>query len=105
MTGTDASRRDRTHPGAVAWAIMPLVIVGALVLLPVAAVIAAGLGTEALETITAPSTWRIVAYTAAQAAASTVLSIALALPAAYALYRLNLPARRTLLAVVTVPVT
>lgn len=103
MTGTGTSRRDRTHARAAAWAIAPLVVVGTLVLLPVAAVIVAGLGTEALETITAPSTWRIVAYTAAQAAASTVLSIALALPAAYALYRLALPARRTLLAVITIP--
>ena len=103
MTRTGTSRRDRTHARAAAWAIAPLVVVGTLVLLPVAAVIVAGLGTEALETITATSTWRIVAYTAAQAAASTVLSIALALPAAYALYRLALPARRTLLAVITVP--
>ena len=103
MTRSDASRRGRTRASSAAWAITPLVVVGTLVLLPVAAVVVAGLGTEALETILAPSTWRIVAYTAAQAVASTLLSIALALPAAYALYRLALPARRTLLAVVTVP--
>jgi hypothetical protein len=63
----------------------------------------AGLGPEAWETLVAPSTWRIVAYTAIQAAASTVLSVLLALPAAYALYRLEIPARRTLLAIITVP--
>ena len=103
VTRSDASRRGHTGASGTAWAIAPLVVVGTLVLLPVAAVVVAGLGTEALETILAPSTWRIVAYTAAQAVASTLLSIALALPAAYALYRLALPARRTLLAVVTVP--
>ena len=93
------------RPGArgAAWALVPLVVVGALVVIPVAALVIAGLGTEALETLATSATWRIVAYTAAQAMASTVLSLALALPAAYALYRLEIPARRTLLAIVTVP--
>ena len=48
-------------------------------------------------------TFHMSALAMEQAVASTLLSIALALPAAYALYRLALPARRTLLAVVTVP--
>ena len=93
------------RPGArgAAWALVPLVVVGALVVIPVAGLVIAGLGTEALETLATSATWRIVAYTAAQAMASTVLSLALALPAAYALYRLEIPARRTLLAIVTVP--
>ncbi len=103
MTRSHHSNGSRTRRGTAAWAILPLAVVGALVIVPVAAVVIAGLGPEALETIVAPSTWRIVAYTAAQAAASTVLSIMLALPAAYALYRLALPGRRTLLAVVTIP--
>ena len=85
------------------WAIAPLAVVGALVIIPVAAVVIAGLGTQAWETLVAPATWRIVAYTAIQAAVSTVLSLLLALPAAYALYRLEIPARRTLLAIITVP--
>ena len=85
------------------WAIAPLAVVGALVIIPVAAVVIAGLGTQAWETLVAPATWRIVAYTAIQAAISTVLSLLLALPAAYALYRLEIPARRTLLAIITVP--
>lgn len=63
----------------------------------------AGLSPQAVETLTAPLTWRIVAYTAAQAVASTVASILIALPAAYALYRLDMRARRTLLAVITIP--
>jgi len=96
---------DISRPTArgAAWAIAPLVIVAALVVIPVAAVVIAGLGPEALETLTEASTWRIVAYTAAQALASTVLSLVLALPAAYALYRLAMPARRTVLAIVTIP--
>ncbi len=103
MTQAGAPRPDRAHASAAAWAVVPLAIVGVLVLVPVATVIVAGLGTQALETLTAISTWRVVAYTAAQAAVSTAISIAFALPAAYALYRLDLPARRTLLAVITVP--
>ena len=88
---------------AAPWAVIPLTAVTALVIVPVVAVIVAGLGPEALSILTEGGTWRIVGYTAAQAIASTVASVALALPAAYALYRLHLPARRTLLAIITVP--
>lgn len=90
-------------PRHVAWAAVPLAAVLLLVVLPVVAVLLAGLSPQALETLTAPLTWRIVAYTAAQAVASTVASILIALPAAYALYRLDIRARRTLLAVITIP--
>ncbi len=82
---------------------VPLAAVVAFVIVPVIAVIAAGVGPEALDTLTAPSTWRIVGYTAGQALISTAISVVLALPAAYALYRLNVRGRRTLLAIITVP--
>jgi thiamine transport system permease protein len=85
------------------WAAIPLLVVGALAVVPVAAVITAGVGSGALDTLASATTWRIVAYTAGQAAASTLLSVVIALPAAYALYRLDVRARRTLLAIVTVP--
>jgi thiamine transport system permease protein len=93
----------RTRRSRVAWSAAPLLVVLAFVVVPAAAVVWAGFSPEALETMVAPSTWRIVGYTAAQAVVSTVLSIALALPAAYALYRLRMPARRTLLALITIP--
>lgn len=85
------------------WAVIPLTIVGLLALLPVAALVAAGLGQGAWETLWSASTWRIVGYTGGQAALSTLLSVAIALPAAFALYCRDLAARRTLLAVITVP--
>ena len=92
------------HPSLRALAsAVPLAAVVAFVVVPVIAVIAAGVGPEALDTLTAPSTWRIVGYTAGQALISTAISVVLALPAAYALYRLNVRGRRTLLAIITVP--
>ncbi len=96
MTTAQASGR------AIA-AALPLAVVTAFVVVPVLAVIAAGVGPEALGTLTASGTWQVIAYTTAQALASTVISLALALPAAYALYRLDIPWRRGLLAIITVP--
>ena len=82
---------------------LPLAVVSAFVIIPVVAVVAAGVGPDALAALTTASTWRVVAYTAGQALASTLLSVALALPAAYALYRLDIRGRRTMLALITVP--
>ncbi|MFZ8925495.1 MAG: ABC transporter permease, partial [Candidatus Nanopelagicales bacterium] len=91
-----ASRRTVT-------AALPLAIVAAFVIVPVVAVVTAGMGAEALATLTAASTWKIIGYTAAQAVASTLLSVLIALPIAYALYRRDLRGRRALLAIITVP--
>jgi len=85
------------------WAALPLALVAVLVLIPVAMVVATGWGVDAIPVLTAPSTWRVVGYTAAQALISTTVSLALALPAAYVLYRLRVPGRRTLLAILTIP--
>lgn len=90
-------------PRATVWAVIPLLAVGSLIVVPVIAVVFAGLTTQSLTTLTDGSTWRIVTYTAVQALVSTILSVALAMPAAYALYRLSMPGRRTLLAVLTLP--
>ena len=84
-------------------AVLPLAAVIAFVIVPVIAVIAAGFGTSALETLASSVTWRIVGYTAAQALISTIASVLIAIPAAYALYRLNVPGRRVLLAIITIP--
>lgn len=94
------SRRSRSR---TLWASVPLVAVLALVVIPVIAVVGAGLSPRALQILAAPGTWRIVGYTSAQAIVSTIVSIALAIPAAFALYRLDVRARRTLLAIITVP--
>ena len=96
------SRPGQAQRGTV-WAIIPLAAVTALVVVPVIAVVIAGLNAQSLSEFTDSTTWRIVAYTAFQALVSTALSIGLAMPAAYALYRLSMPGRRTLLAVLTLP--
>ena len=98
----DANRSSVGH--ASRWAALaPLAFVAAFVAWPVAMVLVTGLGTGSLAVLSAASTWRILGYTTAQAAISTVLSLALALPVAYAVARLRLPLRRTLLAIITVP--
>lgn len=84
-------------------AALPLAAVIAFVVIPVIAVIAAGIGPAAVETLASSVTWRIVGYTAAQAAISTIASVLIALPAAYALYRLDSTGRRALLAIITIP--
>ena len=93
----------RSASGARWAALAPLAFVLVLVAWPVAMVLGVGLGPGSIEVLVAGSTWRIVGYTAAQAAISTLLSVILALPVAYAVSRLRLPLRRTLLAVITVP--
>ena len=90
-------------PGRTIAAAVPLVLVTMFVIVPVIAVVVAGIGPDALDTLADASTWRIVGYTAGQAALSTILSIAIALPAAYALYRLDVRGRRVMLALITVP--
>lgn len=101
----DPGRPALTREGGrhASWAALPLLAVGALVIVPVGAVVLTGLSSGALDTLTSTATWRIVAYTAAQAAMSTLLSVALALPAAYALSCRDPQGRRTLLAILTVP--
>ncbi len=100
------------RPGALL-AIGPLALVAILLVIPLTTLLLIGLGLDGTEgfegtegpiaVLGSPSTWRVLAYTIGQAAVSTVASIALALPAAYALHRLRIPGRRALLALVTVP--
>lgn len=84
-------------------AVVPLALVGLIVLAPVAMVVAVGWGPDALPVLTSASTWRVLGYTVAQATLSTLGSLLLAIPAAYAIYRLRLPLRRVWLAILTVP--
>lgn len=96
--------RDRPPLTHLRWAaIAPGTFVVALVAWPVAMVLVSGIGPGSVEVLAAASTWRILAYTTAQALLSTALSLAIALPAAYAMARLAIPLRRTILAVITVP--
>lgn len=101
----DADRPALGHgSNAPRWAAAaPLACVALFVAWPVAMVLITGLGKGSLAVLASASTWRILVYTGAQAAASTLLSLAFALPVAYAVTRLQLPLRRTLLAIITVP--
>ena len=84
-------------------AIAPVGVVALFLLVPVIAVLIAGIRPESLHVVMESRTWRIVGFTALQALLSTVASVALALPATYALHRLRLRLRRLTLAVLTVP--
>jgi thiamine transport system permease protein len=78
-------------------------VVALFLLIPVVAVLIAGIRPESLEILLESRTWRVVGFTTLQALLSTVVSVALALPATYALHRLRLRMRRLTLAVLTVP--
>ncbi|MDT0308179.1 iron ABC transporter permease [Streptomyces sp. DSM 44917] len=88
----------------------PLAFLGLFFCYPVAAITARGLREggawrlgRAAEVLSDPDTLHVLWFTTWQAAASTALTLALALPGAWALARLDLPGRRVLRAVVTVP--
>ena len=55
------------------------------------------------EVFGAPRTWRVIGQTLAQAALTTAVSVALGLPAAYVLYRLEFRGRGLARALMTVP--
>lgn len=97
----------RRHPRPFALiATAPLALVALLVGVPLLTLIAVGSSLDSggpEQVLSAASTWRILGYTAAQAIVSTALSLTLALPAAYALHRLNWWGRRIWLALLTVP--
>lgn len=77
---------------------------------PVATIIGRGLRVDgtwqlsrAVEVISSPETVQVVWFTVWQAAASTALTLAIALPGAYAFARFEFPGKSLLRAVVTVP--
>ncbi|MBQ6643244.1 MAG: iron ABC transporter permease [Saccharopolyspora sp.] len=70
---------------------------------PVAAIIGMGLHGNVGEVLAEASTWRLVAFTLGQAAASTAVALIAGVPLAYVLARSLIPGRAVLRAVVTVP--
>ncbi|WP_059011668.1 ABC transporter permease [Streptomyces specialis] len=83
----------------------PVAFLGVFFAWPVAAITARGLRVDggAAEVLTDADTLRVLGFTLWQAAASTALTLALALPGAYVFARLAFPGKRLLHAVVTVP--
>ncbi|MDR3070058.1 MAG: iron ABC transporter permease [Propionibacteriaceae bacterium] len=105
-TGTDGS------PWVwVAVGIVPVAFLAVFFAWPVAALIARGFtdadgaftGAAVSSVLNSGRTWRIVGQTLAQAFAGTAVSVLLGVPGAYVLYRLRLPGRRILRALVIVP--
>ncbi|MFP8940841.1 ABC transporter permease [Streptomyces fenghuangensis] len=105
--------RTGTHAGTaarLALAAVPAVFLALFFAYPVAAITARGLydggrwrPDRIAAVLTDPDITGVVWFTLWQAAASTVLTLLLALPGAYVLARLDFPGRRMLRAAVTVP--
>ncbi|SDC80541.1 ABC transporter permease [Nocardioides lianchengensis] len=100
----------RRAAGLLALALGPVLVLGVFFVLPVGGMLARGLWPDGAfdpgavaEVLTRPRVRRVLGNTAWFAASATVLSLALGLPAAYALHRLAFPLRRVLRAVLLVP--
>jgi len=86
----------------VPWAV-PLIFFGVLFYWPVCRIIAIGLRGQWLRETLTSNIGAVVAFTVAQAAASAALSLLIALPSAYVLYRKEFAGQHFLRAFITVP--
>ena len=84
------------------WAI-PLTFVAVLFYWPVVRVTSLGFSGDWLATLAEPKTLGIIWFTIWQAVVSTVLTVTLAIPGAYLLYRRSFPGERLVKALITVP--
>ena len=91
-------------------AILPLGFLAIFFALPVAGMLARGFAPGGVldlggfaEVLGRTRTQRIIGFTLAISAAATVISVVVGVPVAHALYRLALPGRRTLRAIVAMP--
>jgi thiamine transport system permease protein len=84
------------------WAI-PLSFVAVLFYWPIAKITSLGFSGDWLATLSEPKTLRVIWFTLWQAAFSTFITLAIAIPGAYLLYRRSLPGQRLVKALITVP--
>ncbi|WP_019853195.1 ABC transporter permease [Actinopolyspora mortivallis] len=106
-----AGRRDvGTDNGVllrrVGWSACALLVLGFLGVFfawPVLAILHRGLSTPDPGLLAEPQTWRLVAFTVGQAAASTALALVAGLPLAFLFARVRIPGKVLLRALVTVP--
>jgi len=86
----------------VLWAV-PLVFVAVLFYWPITEIAALGLSGDWLALLLEPKTTSIIWFTLWQAALSTVLTVVVAIPGAYLLYRKSFPGQQVVNALITVP--
>lgn len=84
-------------------ALVPLAFVGFFFFWPLANIIRLGIAPRALDTLASPRTWEIVRFTFGQAAVSTLLTLLVALPGAWALARVPFRGKAVVRALLTVP--
>ena len=86
----------------ILWAV-PLVFVAVLFYWPITEIAAFGLSGDWLALLLEPKTVSIIWFTLWQAALSTVLTVVVAIPGAYLLYRRSFPGQQLVNALITVP--
>jgi thiamine transport system permease protein len=103
-------RRRRGVAGIAALAAVPLVALALFFVLPVAGMVARGLWVDgsfdplgALQVLTRSRTHEVLWFTVWSAAAATAVTMLLGLPATFVLYRLRVPGRPLLRALVVMP--
>ena len=101
--GTSLPARPHGTPPAWLLGALPVVFLVVFLAWPVGTVFTRGLDASAWDVLGRASTRSIAWFTLWQAVVSTVLTLVAGLPIAFVLHRYRLPARRLLLAVVTVP--
>ena len=84
------------------WAI-PLTFVAVLFYLPIAKITSLGFSGDWLATLSEPKTLEVIWFTLCQAAVSTLVTLVIAIPCAYLLYRRSFPGQRLIKALITVP--
>ena len=95
---------DRPRPGLAVAGLIPAAFLAAFFVFPVATIVGMGFEPGGLGDVLGDGRLRRIAwFTTWQAAASTMLTLAAGLPAAYVVARYRFPARRLLQAAVTVP--
>ncbi|HET7902520.1 MAG TPA: iron ABC transporter permease [Candidatus Nanopelagicales bacterium] len=90
-------------PPAWWFGVVPAAFVAVFFFWPLLTILARGMSSEGLAVLGRTSTWRVVGFTTWQALLSTLLTVAVGLPAAYAVHRLAFRGRRLLLVLLTVP--
>ncbi len=84
------------------WAI-PLTFVAVLFYWPIAKITSLGFSGDWLATLTEPKTLEVIWFTLWQAAVSTFVTLVIAIPGAYLLYRKSFPGQRLIKALITIP--